>query len=93
MIKQCPFRYKRWNPETGRLHSGADNPFSDDHDFAKYCNYGKGPWCKQCQHFNQWQVSNRKWRHQYERIAREKKAPHLWKPVKPMRIVNPIGLL
>ena len=86
----CPFRYKRYNPETGKLHTAADNPYPDDHETKRYCNFGKGPWCAQCMHYRQWKMSNAKWIRMVNRIKKENKAPWLWRKIRPERVVNPV---
>ncbi len=92
MLKLCPFVYRRYNPETGKRHATVDNVFPDDKETKRPCNMGKGPWCGQCMHYNQWKVSDMKWKKIYNRIGKEKKVPHLWSKPRPARIVNPLDL-
>jgi hypothetical protein len=90
MLKICPFRYTRFNPETGYNHASADNPFPDDKQRTKFCNYGKGPWCEVCPTYRQSLVTNEKWKQRYNRMGKEGMAPHLWRKPNPERITNPI---
>ena len=92
MLKKCPFSYTRYNPETGRNHVAADNVFPDDRGKEKLCNFGKGPWCKQCQTYRQSLMSNEKWKRIYRRMGKTGKAPHLWRKPNPALIVNPLDL-
>ena len=88
MLFECPFQYKRFNPETGLEHNTVDNTKADERSSKRYCNTGKGPWCKVCMHYNQWKVSNIKWKQWYKRMERDKLAPNLWKKVRSEKITG-----
>lgn len=90
MLHVCPFRYTRYNPETGYNHVSINNSDPDERQRNKYCNYGKGPWCAICPTYRQSLVSNYMWKKRYKRMGDEGKAPHLWNKPNPERIVNPV---
>ncbi len=92
MLKRCPFKYKRYNPLTGKDHASADNVFPDDKERNKLCNHGKGPWCAQCMTYKQSQMSNDKWKRIYRGMKTTGKAPHLQKKAIGARVVDPLGL-
>lgn len=91
-IYECPYKYKRINPETGLEHTNVDNANHDEKSEKRYCNTGPGPWCGQCQHFKQAKVSNEKWKQIFDRMKTDGRAPHLFQKINADRAVDPLGL-
>ncbi|MEW6295971.1 MAG: hypothetical protein AB1467_06850 [Candidatus Diapherotrites archaeon] len=88
MLKVCPFKYKRKNPETGYFSKSVDGRKDDG---ARLCNFGKGEWCSSCMHYNQWKMTQLKWNQEFNRMKKEGKAPWLWRKVNPGLIIQPIA--
>ena len=89
VLHVCPFKYKRFNPDTGYSAPGASKK-KDDYN-RKVCNLGKGPWCENCGTYSQSKTSDRKWKKMYETMGKTGIAPHLRKKVNPERIINPFS--